>query len=67
MQPSESELAVDFFNHRKQKYVMQATIICNDQRRTLQFSSMDLASVHDMRAFRKIRNQTISFPEHSTF
>ena len=45
------KLAVDFFNHRKQKFGLQVVMIRDE---SLQFSSKDLGCVHDMRAFRKM-------------
>ena len=47
------DIAADYFNHRKQHYGMQATIICDDENRINLFSCKYPGSVHDSRAFKR--------------
>lgn len=53
--PYPDERSVQFFNYRKKFYGLQATVICDDLGRILQFSSVFPALVHDARCFRVTR------------
>ena len=39
--------AADYFNHCKQLYGMQATVVCNDQNCITYFSSLYPGNIHD--------------------
>ena len=54
IQPAEPEIAIEFFNRRKQRYGLQATIICDDRNRILQFVSKHPGSAHDARVYRSM-------------
>lgn len=54
IQPAQTEISIDFFNRRKQRYGLQATVVCDDRARILHFSCQHPGSVHDARAWRNV-------------
>lgn len=50
--PYPDERAIQYFNHHKKFYGLQATVICNDRGKVIYFSSIYPASVHDARCFK---------------
>lgn len=53
--PYKDHRSVQYFNHRKKAYGLQATVICNDRGEIIYFHSQFPSSVHDARAFRATR------------
>ena len=50
--PYPDERSVQYFNHCKKFYRLEAIVICNDRGKIIYFSSVYLASVHDARYFK---------------
>ena len=44
--------AADYFNHHKQQYDMQATVVYDDENRNTYFTCLYPGSLHDSRAFK---------------
>lgn len=54
IQPAEPTVSIDFFSRRKQRYGLQATVVCDDQLQILLFTCNHPGSVHDARAWRNL-------------
>ena len=52
--PFPQDRAIYYWSHRKKKYGLQATIICDDTRRILVFHSRFPGGCHDSRAFKSL-------------
>lgn len=50
--PLTKDISLQYFNHRKKAYGLHATVICDDQRRIIHFTSLFPGAVHDARAFK---------------
>ena len=53
--PFTKEVSVQYFNQRKKAYGIQATVMCDDQRRIIHFTALYPGAVHDARAFKSTR------------
>lgn len=67
--PLAKDTSVQYFNHRKKAYGLQATVICDDQRRIIHFTALYPGAVHDARAFKStcLWNHPQDFLSHSLF